>query len=603
MGYKSIPIPCTDHWVAPDASNWFNQCNADTLGDWVRENPLVWACLIPATIGLFFLFPTCGVILCSRYCCNCCGSAKMRPSSVCGCGGFAEKDDSRPQSALFRMYSRHGVLAVKICAGLLALVGVVAIALTAVGGVTMQRTVDDVLPTYDGIAAWANGVIAEAKSGIVDDDGNYPAGFEPEEFDAISRRIASYRTDVASFLNDHGDLIRMVTSIVTYTAILPGLVMMLPFFSAVANVRKCLPLTTAILSFFFQFLYLFVGSAYMVIYLAASIAYYDITTPLLPNVAAIHSSSSSSASMPPRLSDGSSVAADDFSLSLSKKVNGRFHSVLEWVVLPTCEKEAPFEEMQRNVAEMERDAAVEGCQRLLEFCSDTPNYDAINHPNVIFYCDLRTPQTQCTTVDAITAIIDGMHVKDWVPPSAVCAAGNSTIRPEECTVELCAKYCGNTEAREASTKAVKELTTGQRIMRTYKSTILPWLDCRRLITKVINTGIGSTGSTMRNAAGLLRDGALMIGLGSIAAVIISFLGQKRFFDAKLAGRGGAESFDSSSYAYLNHDAIEEGGGGIERDSGWWNAGSGVAAAQSAQATDKLGGRSNGVPSYAPPMRD
>lgn len=552
MGHNDVPFPCTSHWSRPSATNTLEDCDPQTLLDWVNDYPIIWLCAVPIVISVFFIFPTSCFLLCGRYCCNCCGASKMRPSSVCGCGGEAAKDDQRPQNALYRMYSRNGVLAVKVCAGILAVLGLVAIILSGVGGGLMQKAVNDVLPTFDGIANWAYGVIDSAKRGIVDEDGNYPAGFDQADFDAVAEQIASYRGDVSDFMSNNKGILKIVTSSLAFAAVIPGFALFLPLIAAIGNIRTCLPITTALIGFFFQFVYLFAGSMYMIFFLALSIVCFDLSSP--------------------------------FGSSSSSSPSGHvYHSLTEWYLLPQCEEDAPFADIKRNVQQMETDAAVEGCTRLLDFCSTSVFYDAVNHPSQIYYCNLTTPEAQCRTVAQITAVINGMRIKELVPASEACGGrSNNTIPNSECTVEKCSKYCGNTEARDQSANALKELATGTRVLNTYTTTILPWLDCRTLLRKVIDTGAYDAVANVRTAVGFLRDGALVIGFAWIAAVIVSLLGQKRYFSHKLAGRGGA--------------------GGVyavgEEERGWWNADSAEAAHHAPPnyaATDKIGGV---TPTYA-----
>ena len=112
---------------------------------------------------------------------------------MCGCGGTAasEKDDTTPLPALLRAYSRREILIVKVCAAALAVVGLAAIIVSAVGGSNLQGSIDGILPMYDGIARWAHGVIDGAQEGIRDpSDGSYPDGFEPSEFDNVRQYLS-----------------------------------------------------------------------------------------------------------------------------------------------------------------------------------------------------------------------------------------------------------------------------------------------------------------------------------------------------------------------------------------------------------------------------
>ena len=399
--------------------------------------------------------------------------------------------------------------------------------------------------------------------------------------------------DIADFIEEHSDAIKTATTVFSFTAIVPSLVLALPLVAAAANMRAYLPAATALLGFLFQFFYLCVGSLYMVLYLALSITCNDIDRPLLrfgggegegiggvseeavgPSAApparlaqlphhhiiSTINNKSNSNSHPSALSeqtDSDSVRKEGGIGAEESTANSKYHSFMEWLVVPYCEATTPFEDIKRNVGQMERRTSAGGCERLLEFCNDRPLYKATGDGvETIYFCNFTDPHAVCKSVEDVRAVM-AMHVKAGVPPSEACAGTDPSIPNTECTVEKCASHCKNPIAAARSAEALRELRSGVRVLDVYTSRILPWLDCRRLISHVVGIGVSSTCGSARAAAGLLRDGALMIGFGCVIAVVLALLGQKRFFPPALAGRSAAGGYTFLGDADDQKDEEEE----------------------------------------------
>ena len=95
--------------------------------------------------------------------------------------------------------------------------------------------------------------------------------------------------------------------------------------------------------------------------------------------------------------------------------NSKYHSFMEWLVVPYCEATTPFEDIKRNVGQMERRTSAGGCERLLEFCNDRPLYNATGDGvETIYFCNFTDPHAVCKGVEDVRAVMAAMHVKAGV---------------------------------------------------------------------------------------------------------------------------------------------------------------------------------------------
>eukprot|EP00744_Colponema_vietnamica_P004918 GILI01007274.1.p1 GENE.GILI01007274.1~~GILI01007274.1.p1 ORF type:complete len:555 (-),score=139.98 GILI01007274.1:300-1919(-) len=482
-------FPCTQDWTGPNYNNTFS-CNGDQVGNWIEDNSEVWGSFIPAAIGILVLFPISFVLIIGRYCCNCCGSSKQRPSQFC-CGGAS--DDELSESELISKYSSSCVFLVKFFSIFIAFMGITGVTLTYLGGAKIDSGVKDVTPTVDTIASWALGIISDVKAGIADptNSSDYPIGFNVSQFDSVISDINRYHHDISSDINEYKDPISRYTKYPAYVAAVPAVFMLLPAIAAIFKIRRGLPIFFIVWSFLLQFVYLVLATICLILFFAFNIVCDDLST-----------------------------------------VNTGERSITEWYLIPRCDHEAPFQSIVDNVHEIERDNSISGCQTLLNFCSTTEIYDAATAPMMVFYCNLTDANTQCTNVESVTAIVNAMHIKTGAPENC----GNASV---PCTLARCATDCQSTSTRDAASQAVSLLNTANRVVNAINNILLPWLDCSALLGKIMNLGAKSTCKTLKDGTNYLRVGALVLGIGLLLEIFFGFLGQKRYINKS---RGSDEMY-------------------------------------------------------------
>lgn len=480
---SSADLPCIDQWTGPSANNTFD-CSMQSIQDFLAK-PEVAGMFVPAAIGILYLIPFSCIFLFGRYCCNCCGSSKMRPNSFCGgkcCG--SDPDDELPDSKLAEHYSPCCIRITKIFTLVFVALAVVGVVCSIVGAAKFNNGAQDAGPTVDRVADWAIGLSLDTKAAVADpnDPNSFPPGFDANMFTDVSITIDKYRDDIRKLIDDISPTVKTITLIIGYVSIAPALVLLLPFLAALCNIRKCLPLLFILLSYLFQFVYFIFSTVCLLIFFAFAVLYSDIT------------------------------ATD-----VSKK------SLLQWYMIPVCERDAPFESAKANIDQMEKDSSEAGCVELLKVCENSSVWVPLS--DQIFYCNLSNPATDCQSLAAFNAVVESMYVKPTVPQAC-----GPDIANENCTIRRCANNCTNADAKSASAEAVKNLDTAIRVLNAYETILEPFLSCSAFVKEAVNSGLEGIIMKIRDSAQLLAAGSLCLSVGLFLAVIIGFLGQKRFID-------------------------------------------------------------------------
>ena len=494
---SSADLPCTDSWTGPSASNEFD-CSSESITNFLKL-PDVIAMFVPAAIGILFLIPFCCVFLIGRYLCACCGSSRMRPSSFCGgrcCG--PDPDDLLTEAERAEKYSPRCISVTKLSTILLIILAVAGVACSIGGGLALYDGARQAKPTVNRVADWAIGLSTSTKAAIADpsNPSSYPPGFDATTFEEAEIQIDSYRTDVNKIIDDVMPIIEIVTLIVAFVSIAPGLVLLLPAVAAVCNIRRCLPILFILLSYGFQFLYWIASSVFLIVFFAFAVVHSDLVS-----------------------------------------TNPSQKSLVQWYMIPVCDRDLPFNDAQQNIAKMEHDAAVQGCTDLLNVCSNNPVWTPGSQQ--VFYCAISSPATDCPDVAAMNAIVEGMHIKTGVPASSAC--GTATATNAECTIRKCATDCADPTARSDAAEAVDEWDMALRVSDAYNSILKPYMQCSALVSAVVSMGLSSTVAKLRDSSQALAAGAICLAIGLVLAVLIGFLGQKRFFnrDAVMGAGDGA----------------------------------------------------------------
>eukprot|EP00742_Colponemidia_sp_Colp-10_P008631 GILJ01009360.1.p1 GENE.GILJ01009360.1~~GILJ01009360.1.p1 ORF type:complete len:444 (+),score=91.35 GILJ01009360.1:118-1332(+) len=343
--------------------------------------------------------------------------------------------------------------------------------------------VSETTSAVEELVNWFLQVIGDAQEGLKDDDGNYPSGFDLGMFDDVANSV---RDAKRQYFTDGIEMYR--TAILAgslspaFVSIIPALLLFVPAVAALTNTRKTLPTIAVVAAFPVQFIYFFVVTLLLIV--------------LIPL----------------------DIVCEDLEAEPNEK------SIMQWYIVPYCDSESPFKSIIDNVNDMEIQNSVEGCEKLLEFCSTTPAWSIVN-PDLVFYCNITNATAECRTVEDIVSKVDGMIVKTGAPETC---NGNAS----GCTLRQCAIDCDNSNARSSAADAVTALDTAQRVLRAFETILLPWLDCGRLIKKLLGLGPRQMCSSMRGGFSFFKDGAIVIASGAVIGMIIGMLGEKRFFDPK-----------------------------------------------------------------------
>lgn len=463
--------PCTSKWTGPDRHN---SLDCEEWQGWLISRTVPIA--IPLVISLLFLIPGYCVLLCGRYICNCFGSSRMRPGHCC-CGGSELDVLSEPEKIM--MYDRCGIRTVKLLALLSAILGLVIIIISFVGGGKVASAAGEATDGVgDGIDFMLD-LVDQTLEGIRDpSDGSYPPGFSKGNFDSVIDTLSDLNHDIRDQVGLYDKYLQSYSVIPAYVAALPALLMAFPLLFAICNIRTCGPLSIVCCSFHIQFIFMLVATIFAIM--------------LIP--------------------------IDLVCGELYQQLDGK-PGVFQWYVIPECEYQSPFKDILDNIDEMELDASNDACQSLLEFCSTSTTYNS-GDPQRMFTCNL-TAAIDCADLHTVKGTMETMLIKTGAPETC---GGN----PSLCTIPYCANNCDNPNTKSASADAVDFLNIGIRVLDTFDNIIRPWLNCDRLINKALESGPLQICDGIGGGLKMICAGSYMSAFGLIFCVVLCFLGQKRF---------------------------------------------------------------------------
>ena len=481
--------PCTKGWTGPSTSNDLT-CKVilNATKDGIPDFAITTAIKVGAPMLVALLvFLSCPLVFCSRYVCQCCGGWRQRPGSgCCSCSGseWDDRTDEERQSA----YSAYEITTVKVLAFVVALVGAGCVVMAYVGGIRVLDGVNEVITGATGLVRWAVGLLLQVINAIRGPNPSVLPSSIATTFDTFERRLNETNNTVERIQGEvlqHKaiEYFRSGVTAVSYPSMVPAAVFLFGLCTALFNVRTCCPCLLILFSFILVLPFGVMSSVF-----------FAINVPF-------------------------DVVCAEVAAQTAKQPG-----YIQWGVVPQCTDANPLRYVDQALNNTIRDIAESGCADLVLMCDPSSVYDAVNAPDKVFRCE-SPYRVNCTNLVELADFLDSLVLKPDSPYD--CGAA---VPRWNCSVRNCAQYCTNATFRDNANTAVSGLELIQRADAAARRLLLPWADCNRFVDHVLD-GLPLCGS-LHQGLRLLAASCVFIELALITAIVVYFLGQKRFFNKK-----------------------------------------------------------------------
>eukprot|EP00759_Apiculatamorpha_spiralis_P058508 PhF_6_TR9223/c0_g1_i5/m.14510 len=474
-------LPCDKKWKGPSDSNSLNDCDlqtyfADTYGVYVVA-PIVLAIL------MFVVIP---IILCARYCCNCCGGFRRSPNGGC-CGGTTWNE--RQETEKNAHYLAVHVTGSKLAVGLVLILGIVGLACCVAGATTLQKAYDDTWSSTDNVITWLQGKVKSIRTKVTKPDGTYITGIDASYFDNVNKQIEDLRSSKSDLKDQASKIWDPVVQASFVLGVVPILMFVMGIVFALCNIRRCGPLSLIILAWI-------IGTLFWILAFGVG----------LTNVVLIE-------------------VCDEVDAQKTKSPG-----VMQWYAVPLCNKNVPLDSAKKSVVDAERQNAIAACNTVLSYCENSDVYNPAVNSQLVFYCPFAANTTaSCPTfANAADQIGKFTRVKLSVPTSQCTDVNNAN-----CTVSKCSQTCSNTDLKNAFASGLAILGDAGRALAAFNEDVAPMLDCNVLYDKAFE--VFSECSQFVSSTTTVRAGLIIYAIASFLLAFVMMLGQKRFFPVAEAG--------------------------------------------------------------------
>eukprot|EP00759_Apiculatamorpha_spiralis_P058504 PhF_6_TR9223/c0_g1_i1/m.14506 len=470
-------LPCDKKWKGPSDSNSLNDCDlqtyfADTYGVYVVA-PIVLAIL------MFVVIP---IILCARYCCNCCGGFRRSPNGGC-CGGTTWNE--RPETEKNAHYLATHVTASKIAVIVVLVLGIVGLACCVAGASGIQKAFDDTWSSTDNLITWLQNKVKSMRTKLTRSDGTLVGSLIPGDFDNINKQIENVRSSKNDLKDQFSSLWQPVVTASYVMGVVPIIAFVTGVILAYCNIRRCGPLVLILLSWF-------VGTLFWILAFAIG----------LTNVILVE-------------------FCDEVDAQKTKAPG-----VMQWYAIPVCNKSIPLSAAKDLVTTAEKVSATAACNALMTTCENSDVYNAQANPSVVYYCPLAADVPRyCTTFSSATYQIVNVTRAKSTLPRQLCTDVTNT----QCTIAKCSQTCSDGNAKTTSANSISALLDANRAFTAFNEDVAPMLDCNALYDKAFE--VFSSCSTFVAATTVGRAGLIVYAVGMWCLAITMMFGQKRFFPA------------------------------------------------------------------------
>ena len=371
-------------------------------------------------------------------------------------------------------YSKGEVSRAKHCPLLLLVLGIVFVIMTYVGSRKLVKGINGVgIGIQQGVDL-VHGIVHSFVEGTMRTDGTNFVSLS--DFSIVLNATDSILVEYNK--EKYQEWVRLgitVADLLKYLTILPGVFMLLTVVAAFVHLRSCVPTFIALFLFLFALIYGTTGTAFLAAHLPVDTACGEVTAQLK-----------------------------------------REPSILQWYVVPTCEKTNLLKDLVSEVTALETKAAELSCKATKEVCSSVADPATSLHQ---FSCNLTLGEN-CTTIDQAKAFSDSMVVK---PDANETCGGKSS-----CPLCACGKDCTLPNVKEAAVAGCEAISDGSLVVNSFASNVAPLLDCNTLLDKLV--------VLLTPVCDELPDGFYFLGVGSSLVVfsvlfglVLVFRGQKRWF--------------------------------------------------------------------------
>lgn len=200
--------------------------------------------------------------------------------------------------------------------------------------------------------------------------------------------------------------------------------------------------------------------------------------------------------------------------------------VVQWLLVPWCEKEFNFQSARTEVTAEMTKAAGKACDELLNYCDPSDNFN-VAEPKKIFVCgnDLSS-STQCTTIEFVTDVILNTYVKP-IMNNALCTNTTGWSYREDCTLAECASRCQNYENPDLQAKTWSQETLNvakfAQNASSAVSLLTPMMDCNFILDTFMDSVESPTKSGSSNCS-MMQASAMMLGTGFFLGSLTFILG-------------------------------------------------------------------------------
>ena len=471
--------PIVSGWSGPSTDQTFDTSSSTIQSFIIRKASFP---IFLSVVGVMVLIAG-PYICCFRYCCQCCGSANMRPGHLC-CGG-AELDFVDEQTKM-RQYSRVDVLCNHYATYIALLIGVAFLIMGMTGAGRISKIPQDVLDGVKETVDWVLDILQHLIDAAVDSSASgiiigsasgsnvqYVQGFDFATFKKIRNSLHNAENSATDTADATAVAFR-VSAGLGFTLAAPLMVIGLGVIAAACNCRICLPYLTVCSAVIMQFVVFFFATLVLLL--------------LIPI----------------------NVVCEEVDAQISKSPG-----LFQWYIVPQCQTSSLIGSASGVMNTAESKLGGLACDSVRSLCNSTTSSGA-NYLS----CDSYN-LTICATI-ADAANILGSSV---IVSNSPC--GSSTT---SCSVHDCAVSCTDPQLKQSSKTTMKTLTIGVRLIAAIETYLIPNLKCNVLIDRLLKMIPVPLCNDLRGGFNLLAAASIMAGISLLAIIVLMFRGQKRFFD-------------------------------------------------------------------------